>query len=57
MKDFHLAPAGAEEEIDRLMLQDENEDPLDRFRRVARLAVLKSCSYKWSQTIDAACQV
>lgn len=58
MKDFHLAPVGGDDDIDQLMQNEhENEDPLDRFRRVAKLAVLKSCAYKWTETIDAACQV
>lgn len=57
MKDFHLAPVAGDDDLETLMNQPvpENEDVLDRFRRVARLAVLSSTQQKWSQVVSNAC--
>ncbi|XP_049937649.1 transient-receptor-potential-like protein [Schistocerca serialis cubense] len=57
MKDFHVAPVAAEEEIDQLMEPPpETEDSLARFRRIAKLAVLNSSSHKWGQVVQGVCQ-
>ncbi|RZF48962.1 hypothetical protein LSTR_LSTR003038 [Laodelphax striatellus] len=59
MKDFHLAPVAPDEDLDALLRKPppDNEDPLDKFRRIARLAVLGSSAQKWSNVIDGVCQV
>lgn len=58
MKDFHLAPVAPEEEMDSLLRDPppENEDPLDKFRRIAKLAVVGSSNQKWGQVIEGVCQ-
>lgn len=57
MKDFHVAPVTAEEDIEALHeTPPENEDSLARFRRIAKLAVLNSTSHKWGQVLEGACK-
>nr|AGG86915.1 putative TRPL channel protein [Periplaneta americana] len=57
MKDFHVTPVTAEEDIDQLHEPPpENEDSLARFRRIAKLAVLNSSSHKWGQVVQGACE-
>ncbi|XP_026678991.1 transient-receptor-potential-like protein [Diaphorina citri] len=54
MKNFQLTPVvTAEDEVElvRNVEPAENEDPLDRFRRVAKLAVLNSSALRWGQVI------
>ncbi|KAF5272565.1 hypothetical protein FQR65_LT04904 [Abscondita terminalis] len=57
MKDFKVAPIVIDEEVDQLIYEPppENEDPLSRFRRVAKLAVLNSNMHKWGQVVTGAC--
>lgn len=57
MKDFHLAPVAAEEEMDSLLLEPPaDEDMLSKFRRIAKLAVLSSAQQKWGQVVRSACK-
>ncbi|XP_075234263.1 transient-receptor-potential-like protein isoform X2 [Lycorma delicatula] len=58
MKDFHLAPVAPEEEMESLLRDPppENEDPLDKFRRIAKLAVLESSNHKWGQVVEGICR-
>ncbi|KAK5643799.1 hypothetical protein RI129_007644 [Pyrocoelia pectoralis] len=57
MKDFKVAPIVTDEEVDQLIYQPppENEDPLSRFRRIAKLAVLTSNLHKWGQVVTGVC--
>lgn len=59
MKDFHVAPVTAEEDMQQGPYEDppENEDSLARFRRIAKLAVLNSSSHKWGQLLEGVCQM
>uniref|UniRef100_A0A8D8XPQ3 Transient-receptor-potential-like protein n=2 Tax=Cacopsylla melanoneura TaxID=428564 RepID=A0A8D8XPQ3_9HEMI len=59
MKNFQLTPVvTAEDEVElvRNVESVENEDPLDRFRRVAKLAVLNSSALRWGQIIRSVCK-
>lgn len=57
MKDFHVTPITGEEELDQIMRTPaQEEDPLQRFKRIARLAVLKSSGYKWGQVVRGVCE-
>ncbi|KAI5741506.1 hypothetical protein M8J76_014316 [Diaphorina citri] len=59
MKNFQLTPVvTAEDEVElvRNVEPAENEDPLDRFRRVAKLAVLNSSALRWGQVIRSVCK-
>lgn len=58
MKNFQLSPVvTAEDEVDLVRQEPvENEDPLDRFRRVAKLAVLNSSASRWGQIIRSVCK-
>lgn len=57
MKDFHLAPVAGEEDMDVLMTEPPpDEDPLSKFRRLAKLAVLNSTQQKWGQVVKGVCQ-
>ncbi|KDR22808.1 Transient-receptor-potential-like protein, partial [Zootermopsis nevadensis] len=57
MKDFHVAPVTAEEEIEHAPeISTEIEDSLSRFRRIAKLAVLNSSSHKWGQLLEGVCE-
>ncbi|XP_044730931.1 transient-receptor-potential-like protein [Chrysoperla carnea] len=54
MKDFQVAPISAMEEETPAEAED---NPLSKFRRIARLAVNTSSSYKWGQVVEGAvCQ-
>ncbi|KAB0799048.1 hypothetical protein PPYR_06928 [Photinus pyralis] len=57
MKDFKVAPIVTEEEADQLIYESPpaNEDPLARFRRIAKLAVLTSNLHKWKQVVTGVC--
>lgn len=58
MKDFHVtAPvAGTEADEPEALLQPpaEGEDNVARWKRVAKLAVLKSANQRWNQVVDSA---
>ncbi|KAF5277598.1 hypothetical protein FQA39_LY06091 [Lamprigera yunnana] len=56
MKDFKVAPIVTEEEAEQLIHEPppENEDPLSKFKRVAKLAVLNSNMSKWGQVVSGA---
>ncbi|KAJ8951736.1 hypothetical protein NQ318_012587 [Aromia moschata] len=54
MKDFKVAPVASEEDEELLTPPPENEDPLARFRRIAKMAVLNSGIYKWRQVVEGA---
>lgn len=57
MKDFHVAPVTAEEEMEHAPeISTEIEDSLSRFRRIAKLAVLNSSSHKWGQLLEGVCE-
>ncbi|KAK0077924.1 hypothetical protein PV326_009713 [Microctonus aethiopoides] len=62
MKDFQVAgPIGGldedkELEIDDLQQPIDGEDPGDRWRRIAKLAVLNSANRRWGQVISCAVQ-
>lgn len=57
MKDFHLAPVTAEEDMGATQeVPPEDENSLVRFRRIAKLAVLNSSSHKWSQIVEGVCE-
>ncbi|KAL0272779.1 UNVERIFIED_CONTAM: hypothetical protein PYX00_005624 [Menopon gallinae] len=56
MKDFHLIPVAGEEEVEEAPIRPENESPLSRFRRVARLAILRSAERKWNDVVLGICQ-
>lgn len=53
MKDFQVAvPVSgteSEEQSDSLQQPDEDEDNIARWKRIAKLAVLKSANHRWSQ--------
>lgn len=51
MKDFQVASPADDpfEEMNRLTQPPENEDIADKWRRIARLAVLKSAESRYSQ--------
>lgn len=53
MKDFQVAvPVSgteSEEQADSLQQPDEDEDNIARWKRIAKLAVLKSANHRWSQ--------
>lgn len=53
MKDFQVAvPVSgteSEEQVDSLQQPDEDEDNIARWKRIAKLAVLKSANHRWSQ--------
>lgn len=53
MKDFQVAvPVSgteSEEQPDSLQQPDEDEDNIARWKRIAKLAVLKSANHRWSQ--------
>ncbi|BES91485.1 transient receptor [Nesidiocoris tenuis] len=56
LKDFRLAPVATEDEMDYLMNEPPpDEDPLSKFKRIAKLAVLTSAQQKWGQIIRGAC--
>ncbi|XP_076479805.1 transient receptor potential-like [Bombus vancouverensis nearcticus] len=58
MKDFQVAvPVSgteSEEQVDSLQQPDEDEDNIARWKRIAKLAVLKSANHRWSQVVDSA---
>ena len=58
MKDFQVAvPVSgteSEDQPDSLQQPDENEDNIARWKRIAKLAVLKSANHRWSQVVDSA---
>lgn len=56
MKNFHLIPVAGEEELEEVFNRPENESPLSRFRRIARLAILKSTERKWNDVVMGICQ-
>ena len=51
MKDFQVASLADDtiEEMSQLEQPPENEDIAAKWRRIARLAVLKSAEHRWSQ--------
>ena len=53
MKDIHVTvPAlstDSEEQVESLQQPTEGEDNVARWKRIAKLAVLRSASYRWSQ--------
>lgn len=58
MKNFHVTPVAGDEEMDEILkTPPENEDPLARFRRVAKLAVLKSNNRKWGEIVEGICEM
>ena len=53
MKDFQVSTLADDsaDEIDALQRIPENEDMASKWRRVARLAVLKSAEHRWAQVL------
>ncbi|XP_053984630.1 transient-receptor-potential-like protein isoform X1 [Hylaeus volcanicus] len=58
MKDFHVAAPVTGSEVDEqattLQPPAEGEDNVARWKRIAKLAVLRSTSNRWSQLVDSA---
>ncbi|KOX71097.1 Transient-receptor-potential-like protein [Melipona quadrifasciata] len=58
MKDIHVTvPASgtdSEEQLEPFQQPTEGEDNVARWKRIAKLAVLRSASYRWSQVVDNA---
>ncbi|KAK1130897.1 hypothetical protein K0M31_017201 [Melipona bicolor] len=58
MKDIHVTvPASgtdSEEQLEPFQQPTEGEDNVARWKRIAKLAVLRSTSYRWSQVVDNA---
>lgn len=58
MKNFQVAPVSIDEDSDDVFkTPPDNEDPLDRFRRIAKLAVIKSNERKWTEVVKGICGV
>ncbi|XP_034250296.1 transient-receptor-potential-like protein [Thrips palmi] len=58
LKDFHVAPVATVDEEEQLIMAPppENETGLQRFRRVAKLAVLQASTMRWRQVVQGLCQ-
>ncbi|CAL7938803.1 unnamed protein product [Xylocopa violacea] len=57
MKDFQVAvplQASENDEIDESLQPTEDEDNVARWKRIAKLAVLRSVNSRWSQVVDSA---
>jgi len=56
MTDFHVTPVTTGEDTERIHeVPPQNENSLARFRRIAKLAVKNSASYKWGEVVEGAC--
>ncbi|KAG8233919.1 hypothetical protein J437_LFUL005124 [Ladona fulva] len=57
MKDFQVAPVVSEEMLEELeKAPPDNEEPLAKWRRLARIAVARSSSFKWGQVVRDVCK-
>lgn len=56
MKDFQVAPVVSEDMLEELeATPPENEEPLAKWRRLAKIAVVRSSSFKWGQVVRDVC--
>ncbi|XP_046394033.1 transient-receptor-potential-like protein [Ischnura elegans] len=56
MKDFQVAPVVSEDMLEELeAAPPANEEPLAKWRRLAKIAVARSSSFKWGQVVRDVC--
>ncbi|XP_071452453.1 transient-receptor-potential-like protein [Hetaerina americana] len=56
MKDFQVAPVVSEDMLEELeATPPANEEPLVKWRRLAKIAVARSSSFKWGQVVRDVC--